>query len=91
MLALARSASARTIAAAAPLRASSILSRRAISTANYFAKEPESAYEPPSPKHSYLQDLLQADDAHAPWNKQPVEIVSREVQSLSSVPESWHN
>ncbi|KAJ2570607.1 hypothetical protein IW140_002279 [Coemansia sp. RSA 1813] len=90
---LSRSSSVLRTPLASRLLISSV-SRRAISATSECAKhEPESAYEPTSSmhaqQHSYLQDLLEADDANAPWHQSPVEMVSREVQSLSSVHKSW--
>ncbi|KAJ2761029.1 hypothetical protein H4S06_001419 [Coemansia sp. BCRC 34490] len=95
---LVRSASAALYLPLASRRAlisSTVISRRAISSTSKCGQlEPESAYESaPSSihkqQHSYLQDLLDADDANAPWHQSPVEMVSREVQSLSSVHKSW--
>ncbi|KAJ2080862.1 hypothetical protein H4R24_002778 [Coemansia sp. RSA 988] len=50
-----------------------------------------SAYEPRTPGHTYLKSLLDEDDADAPWHRESVDMVSREVQdpSHSSVHESW--
>ncbi|KAJ1805038.1 hypothetical protein LPJ77_004445, partial [Coemansia sp. RSA 2523] len=40
--------------------------------------------------HSYLRGLLDADDADAPWHQNPIEMVSREVQTPSyGAHESW--
>ncbi|KAJ2785331.1 hypothetical protein GGI15_001952 [Coemansia interrupta] len=40
-------------------------------------------------KSMYLQSLLKEDDAEAAWNQPQVEMVSREVQFLTSDHESW--
>ncbi|KAJ2547513.1 hypothetical protein EV175_005195, partial [Coemansia sp. RSA 1933] len=66
------------------LLASTMVSpRRSISTTGVSGKnEAETAVH--EQHHSYLQDLLDEDDANAPWHQTPVEMVSREVQSLSS-------
>ncbi|KAJ2607786.1 hypothetical protein H4S08_004703 [Coemansia sp. RSA 1365] len=50
-----------------------------------------SAYEPRSPGHTYLKGLLDEDDADAPWHRESVDVVNREVQDPShlSVHESW--
>ncbi|KAJ1770898.1 inositol hexakisphosphate and diphosphoinositol-pentakisphosphate kinase [Coemansia sp. RSA 1843] len=89
---LSRSSSVLRTPLASRLLISSV-SRRAISATSECAKhEPESAYEPTSSmhaqQHSYLQDLLEADDANAPWHQSPVEMVSREpgtagIQTMS--------
>ncbi|KAJ2797165.1 hypothetical protein H4R20_005286, partial [Coemansia guatemalensis] len=42
-----------------------------------------SAYEPRSPGHTYLKGLLDEDDADAPWHKENVDMVNREVQDPS--------
>ncbi|KAJ2674149.1 hypothetical protein GGI25_004442 [Coemansia spiralis] len=61
------------------------IARRAMSTAGRGAPEQQPDAEP----STYLLDLLKADDADAPWHQAPVEMVSREVQSLSSAHKSW--
>ncbi|KAJ2707471.1 hypothetical protein FB645_000647 [Coemansia sp. IMI 203386] len=71
-------------------------SRRALATAAMRAQQAQSAaqstssaYEITAAHSVYLQNLLKEDDSEAAWNQQPVEMVSREVQSLSSDHETW--
>ncbi|KAJ2897338.1 hypothetical protein IWW38_001753 [Coemansia aciculifera] len=76
---------------AASIAVASTISRRTFVIMDQAAKKPESAYEPIIAfKEEYLQDLLKADDAEAPWNQTPIEMVSREVQSSTSDHSTWN-
>ncbi|KAJ2504935.1 hypothetical protein GGF44_004577 [Coemansia sp. RSA 1694] len=76
---------------AATLTIASRTSRRTFAIMDHAAKKPESAYEPIiAYKQAYLQDLLKADDAEAPWNQTPIEMVSREVQVSNFDHTTWN-
>ncbi|KAJ1815031.1 hypothetical protein LPJ75_002519 [Coemansia sp. RSA 2598] len=53
------------------------------------AQSASSAYEITTARSAYLQNLLKEDDSGAAWNQEPVTMVSREVQILSSDHETW--
>ncbi|KAJ1928571.1 hypothetical protein EC988_010165 [Linderina pennispora] len=40
-------------------------------------------------EQKYLMDLLKTDDTSAPWTKDSVEMVSREVQEGFHEPKTW--
>ncbi|KAJ2743829.1 hypothetical protein GGI20_003442 [Coemansia sp. BCRC 34301] len=76
---------------AATLAIANSTSRRTFAIMDHAAKKPESAYEPIiAYKEAYLQDLLKADDADAPWNQTPIEMVSREVQASTFDHTTWN-
>ncbi|KAJ1839116.1 hypothetical protein LPJ73_006869 [Coemansia sp. RSA 2703] len=63
-------------------------SRRAQDAA--MAASASSASDAPTYANSiYLQSLLKEDDAEAAWNQPQVNMVSREVQFLTSDHETW--